>query len=410
VDQGERLQRYAELAVRLGANVAEGQDVVVLCHPEHRELARAVGEEAYRAGARYVDVSYNDPHLKLHRLRLAAKESLPFIPPWWDSRNETMVRDKGCLIQIAGDPEPHLLEGIDSERMRLAIMPSTPSLLNAVVSQEVNWTIIAGPLEGWAETIFGEPDIARLWELVAAATRLDDADPVASWEGHIRRLAARADALNAASFDGLRFLGPGTDLFIGLMPQSLWRSASATTSWGRRYVANMPTEEVFTTPDRRRTEGVVRSTRPLDLGGVTVEGLELTFEKGRIVDVRAERNPDAVTAQLDRDEGARMLGEVALVDQTSAVGATGVVFHNTLFDENATCHIAYGRGLDFATKDLPESEEARGEVGFNTSMVHTDAMIGGPKVDVFGVNEAGVDAPLIEDNEWVHEPLGAQTT
>ncbi|MPZ68654.1 MAG: aminopeptidase [Actinobacteria bacterium] len=396
----DRVKRYAELAVRVGANVQPGQDVIVRCMVEHRELARAVVEAAYEAGAHYAHIIYWDPIQKLHRLNLADPDSLEFVPAWWDKANDDLTDGEGALISITGDPTPDLYAGIAAEKLKHDHMPSPPSHFRLVLSGRVNWTIVGGPIPEWAERLFGEPDTDRLWDLMAQATRLDHDDPVQAWRDHVTRLRERAEGLQARNFSALRYRGPGTDLTIGLLPDSTWRSGSMVTTAGIEHVANMPTEEVFTTPDYRKTEGTVRCTRPLYLNGSIVEGLELTFKEGEIVEVRAERNAQAVEGDVATDVGARRLGEVALVDGTSEVGKTGVVFGNTLFDENATCHIAWGAGFPNAVEGLPESAEERDAMGFNSSKTHTDTMIGGPEVAVHGVAPDGAEIPIIINNEW----------
>ena len=395
-----RMERFAELAVRVGANVAEGQDVEIRAQIEHAPLARAIAEKSYEAGAGFVNIDYHDPFQKLFRLRHAPADSLGYIPEWWDEKMRMLAEQKAAYISIAGDPHPHLLAGMDAGRLGQAVFPATPSRLKMILGGDVNWTIVASPNEGWATQVLGEPDVDKLWELVAAAARLDEPDPAAAWATHIERLSARAKQMNDRRFDALHFSGPGTDLTVGLLPGSIWGAASEETSWGRRFVPNMPTEEIFTTPDYRRTSGVVTCTKPLALNSMIVEGLRLRFEEGVCVEVEADKNVDAALADMDRDAGARRLGEVALVDAGSAVGKTGVVFHNTLFDENAACHIAWGQGFDHAVADLPEDPDARDKAGFNSSVTHTDTMIGGPEVDVDGITPDGERVALLRDNLW----------
>ncbi len=264
------------------------------------------------------------------------------------------------------------------------------------------WTIVAFPTPGWARQVFGEPDLERLWQAVRATVRLDEADPITAWRTHVETLLDRARRLNERGFDALRFRGPGTDLTVGLLPEAEWMSAGARTAWGRFYVPNLPTEEVFTIPDRRRTEGRVRSTQPLVLyGGTVVRDLEMTFSGGRIVDVRASTGADEVRGDIGVDANGSFLGEVALVDETSRVGRSGITFWNTLFDENAASHVAYGTAwlgaLPF--EELPDDDELEA-MGVNRSGVHTDFMIGGPEVDVDGVEPGGAAVPIMRDNVW----------
>ncbi|HKU58099.1 MAG TPA: aminopeptidase, partial [Gaiellaceae bacterium] len=254
--------------------------------------------------------------------------------------------------------------------------------------------VISCPNEGWARTVFGEPDMDKLWEAVAFCVRLDEDDPVQAWRDHVERLERRVVALDALGIDALHFVGPGTDLTVGLLEESRWKGADSVTMDGLHYVANMPTEEVFTTPAKVRTNGVVTSTRPLELNGQVIRGLVVTFKDGRIVDVQAENGAEVVRGQLDTDENAPFLGEVSLVDGTSRVGQTGIIFSDTLFDENATCHIAYGGGYTEALSD-PDAPGANIK-----SSVHTDFMIGGPEVAVDALTRDGRTVPLLRDNVW----------
>ena len=390
--RADRLERYAQLAVRVGANVQKGQTVFVNSQIEHAPLARAITRAAYSAGARYVDVHYRDQRVRRAMIELGPDAALTYEPEWL----KTLARANAGEAQIAttGDPEPDLLSDLDGERVSRARMKGVTEIYRQqLVDRSVNWTIVAYPNDGWAEQVFGEPDIERLWEAVAACTRLDEPDPVAAWREHMQRLEARSAKLNELAFDSIHYRGPGTDFRAGLLGNARWMSALFRSRDGVEYVPNMPTEEVFTTPDCRRAEGTIRSTRPLALNGEVIEGLQLTVAGGRIVEVEADRGAGIVRGQLESDERARYFGELALVDGTSRVGQTGVTFFDTLFDENATCHIAYGFGI-------PEVFDGEPGEGMNVSNVHTDFMIGGPELEVDGVTKDGEVIPILREDTW----------
>jgi aminopeptidase len=398
-----RLDRYADLAVRVGANVAEGQLVDVWGLVQHAPLMRAVARAAYVAGARYVDVHYLDQHVKRAMIELGSEEILTWTPPWLLERARAMGREHAAAIVVTGDPEPELLSDLDGARVGKARMTElAKENLRQTNERLVNWTVVAYPNEGWARTVFGEPDVERLWEQVAFAVRLDEPDPVESWREHMQRLVDRADRLNELDLDAVRFRGPGTDLTVGLLAESTWAAARYETRWGREHIPNMPTEEVYTSPDARRTEGVVRATRPLAVLGTIVRDLEVRFENGRAVDVDASAGAEVVRSQMETDEGAAYLGELALVDGASRVGQTGLTFFDTLFDENASCHIAYGDAIVSAVRGAeglaPDELRAR---GINHSAIHTDFMIGGPEVEVDGLARDGTEIEIIRDDRWL---------
>ena len=402
----ERLERYADLVVRVGANVQPGQEVVLVHQVEHLPIARAVARAAFRAGARRVHAQATDLHLRRAAIELGPEEELGVTPSYLLDWAGTWRETRPAIIQLTGNPDPGVFAGLDPVLVAKAEPRDLRALYLPLVTDRVlNWVIVPAPNEGWARTVLGEPDVERLWQAVATAMRLDAEDPVEAWQEHAAVLRARADALNARRFDAIRFRGPGTDLVVGLLDASRWMCATFETTSGIQHLPNIPTEEVFTTPDWRRTTGVVRSTYPLLVPGVyaRVEGLEVSFEDGRIVDVRADGDgADVIRTQLDGDARARFLGEVALVDGSSRIRETGLVFHDTLFDENASCHIAYGSGLPMAVEgaDGLGTEELIA-AGVNVSGTHTDFMIGGPEVDVDGLAADGSATPIIRDDAWL---------
>jgi len=396
-----RLADYARLAVHVGVNLQPGQNLAVNALVEHVPLARAIAREAYASGARYVDVAYADQHVRRAHIEHADEEALGWSPPWLVKRLDDIGAEGSALIALSGNPEPDLFGDLDGGRVGRARMKEVAEASLRLTDGLSNWCVIACPNEGWAETVFGEPDVERLWQAVATAVRLDEPDPVAAWREHIARLEERAQALNERRLDSLRYRGPGTALTIGLHPDASWQAA-LDESRGIKHVANMPTEEVFTAPDARRADGTVRSTLPLQIQGNIVRGLEIRFEGGRAVEVRAAEGEEFMRELAATDDGAARLGEVALVDGSSRVGKTGLVFYDTLFDENAAAHIALGAAITQAVEGASElSAEERHARGVNHSAIHTDFMIGSPEVDVDGVSSDGETVAILRGGEWV---------
>jgi aminopeptidase len=388
----ERLERYAELAVRVGANVQPGQEVFVNGLVEHAEIIRALTRQSYRAGASYVSVGYEDQHVRRAMIEFGPDEALTYSPEW----RKTLAKATAGNAQLgtSGNPEPELLADLDGERVGRAIPLETIEIYRQHHrDNRINWCGVGAPTGGWACQIFGEPDVERLWELVAFCFRLDEPEPVAAWRDHLDRLDMRAAALTELRPDALHYRGPGTDLTVGLLPTAHWGSARFQTASGIEYVANMPTEEIFTTPDPSRAEGTLRSSMPLSLGGQLIRGLAFRFEDGRIVEAEAETGVDVVREHLASIENADRLGELALVTKESRVGQTGTLFYSTLFDENATCHIAYGFGIPNAFDGEPDER-------MNAAKIHVDFMVGGPELEVDAVLADGTEVPLIRNEEW----------
>jgi aminopeptidase len=398
------LERYAEVVVRIGANVRDGQDVYIRADISHAEVARAVAEQAYLAGAARVIVDYSDPLVQRATLKHAPMSTLTSVPDWSLERLKEWARDEAAVISLTGRPDPHLMDDIDPTRRAAVPMEAAVLTRKVLLGGEAAWTIVAAPNPGWATQIYGEPDVDRLWDAVRVAMRLDEPDVIGAWEEHRDRLMARAQTLTRLGLDAVRYHGDGTDLTVGLVPGAIWTGGELVTKSGRVTMPNLPTEEVFTSPDRTRADGEIALTRPLVMPrtGTMVEGLRATFEGGRIVAVSAETGLEAVEAELEVDEGARSLGEVALLDRSSRVRAAGVVFHDTLYDENAGCHVAWGQSFPFAVEGGKELDpDALFDRGLNRSSVHTDVVVGGPGVSVEGIAADGSVVPLITDDQWV---------
>jgi aminopeptidase len=390
--------KLAELAVVLGANVQPDQIVTVGAYLGQEDMAREVAAAAYRRGARFVDVTYFDPYAKRARIEHAREETLEFVPSWYGERMLELGRQRAARVSLAGPAPPDALAGLDPQRAGRDQLPFIKEVLTVINERLVNWTVIPGPTLGWAELAYPELEstlaLERLWHEVAHVCRLDEPDPVAAWAARAAELDSVARRLEAARFDALHFEGPGTDLIVGLFAQGAWQTARGETVDGIVHMANVPSEEVFTTPDPARTEGVVRSTRPLALAdGPIVRGLALRFEHGRAVEITADEGAEVLRGRAALDEGASRLGEVALVDRESRIGRLGTTFYETLLDENAVSHVALGDGDPSLARDADRSR-------VNGSAIHIDFMIGGDEVAVTGVMDDGARVPVLRGGAW----------
>jgi aminopeptidase len=394
------LEGYAELIVGFGANVQPDQVVAVEASPEAAPLVHRIARLAYERGARYVDVAYFDPVVKRLRAELADGDSLSWVPPWLGRRILDLGELDAARIRLSPIVPPGLLSGIDPARASRDRLPSVREVLKTIEDRSIAWTISPFPTAAWAQVVFPELEppaaVDALWRDLEHVCRLDEPDPVDAWQRRMRELWEAASRLDELDLDALRFVGPGTDLTVGLLPSSRFakEGGSSTTRTGIHHVPNLPTEELFTTPDPERTEGVVASTKPLDVNGSLVTGLRIRFEGGRAVEIEADENAEALRERCATDDGASRLGEVALVDGKSRIGRLGRTFFSTLLDENSASHLALGDAYSHPIADPADLPR------INESEIHVDFMIGSDEVTVSGVTRDGDEVPLLVDGTW----------
>jgi aminopeptidase len=396
----ELLERYADLIVSVGANVQPDQVMAVEALPEAQPLVQAIARRAYEKGARYVDVQYFDGSVKRIRAQTASEETLAWVPPWLGRRMEMLGELDAARCVLVPLVPPGLLDGVDPARAGLDRLPTVEETFKMIDDRSIAWTLSPYPALAWAQLVYpeldGEAAVESLWTDIAHVCRLDEPDPAQAWHDRIEQIFQVASRLDALELDALHFEGPGTDLTVGLLPSSRFakEGGSSQTRTGVRHVPNIPTEEVYTTPDPRRTEGVVSSTKPLDVAGSLLTGLRIRFEGGRAVEIDADANADALRGRCAIDEGASRLGEVALVDRESRIGKLGRTFYTTLLDENAASHLALGDAYSSPIADDADLPE------INESAVHIDFMIGSDDVSVTGTTRAGKNVPLLRGGSW----------
>ncbi len=393
----DTLRRFADLIVRFAANVQPGQIVAISTEPGKLELTRAVAQRAYEAGAKFVDVQHFDMAVKRARILHADDETLDYVPPWYGARVVALGEHRAAQIALTGPSMPGLLSDLDPVRAGRDQLPFLRETANVVNARTTNWTAVPCPTEPWASLVYpdlaGRAALALLWRDVLHMCRLDEPDPVTAWSARQDALAGVAARLSERSFGALHFEGPGTDLRVGLLATSRWISARFSTVDGIAHMPNLPSEEVFTTPDPARVDGVVRATKPLVAGGTIIRGLRARFEAGRAVSIEADEGGELLAQYAQRDEGAARLGEVALVDGDGRIGPLGTVFYDTLIDENAASHVALGSAYEFTA-----GAEDRDRI--NRSQIHIDFMIGAPDVDVTGIDASGARVPVLRGGAW----------
>ncbi len=389
--------KLAELAV-WGANVQPGQIVGVTSYIGKEEMTRAVTRAAYRRGAKYVDVLYWDTWLKRERIELADDETLDYVPPWLAQRLLWLSDEHAARVSLSGPHAPHALSGLDPARAGKDLLPRQKETSEVVDRMTTSWCLIPVPTRPWAELVYPDvdPDEAydRLWEAIAHICRLDADDPTKAWATRSDELKANAGRLTERHFDAIRLHGPGTDLTIGLLPSAHWAGGDLETVDGRRHSPNIPTEEIFITPDPERVDGHVTATLPLELSGSIISGIRVEFSGGRAVRIDADEGAEALRSVVATDDGASRLGEVALVDGHGRVGPLETVFYDTLIDENAASHLALGSGYEHPV------ESAEDKARINRSGVHVDFMIGSPEVAVDGIDRDGTAVPVLRQGSW----------
>jgi aminopeptidase len=404
----EKLDRLAEVAVKIGLGLREGQELIMSAPMEALPLARRITEHAYKAGALLVTTFYSDDPSVLARYEYAGDTSFDYAPTWLHDGIAAGFKSGAARLAIAG-ANPALLAKQDPakvSRANIAASKAGKPAMELITKHEINWTIVACATPEWAKLVFpGEPEhiaVAKLWEAIFVSSRIAVDDPVQEWRDHGARLKKRVDLLNAKRYHALHFKGPGTDLTVGLADQHLWAGGGTTAGNGVYCQPNIPTEECFTTPHKDRVNGTVRASKPLSHQGTLIENIAVRFEGGKIVEATATAGEDVLNRLISTDDGARRLGEVALVPHASPIAQSGVLFWNTLFDENAASHIALGQAYSTCVIGGEKMDaEQLAAVGANASLIHVDWMIGSGDMDVDGVATDGTAEPLMRKGEWV---------
>jgi aminopeptidase len=404
----QKLDQLARVAIEVGLGLAHGQELVMTAPLEAVPLARRITEQAYRAGASLVTTLYTDDEALLLRYRHAPGDAFDTAAGWLYDGMGAAYKRGAARLAITG-ASPLLLSNEDPEkvgRANTAVSKAYRPALELITRHEINWTIVAAATPAWAATMFPddapEAAMAKLWDAIFRTTRVDGEDPVANWKAHDAGLQQRANYMNEKRYSALHYRGPGTDFRLGLADDHLWMGGGTRAGNGLYCIPNTPTEEIFTTPHKDRADGTVRASKPLSYQGTMIEGIEVRFEAGRIVQANASRGLEVLEKLISTDDGARRLGEVALVPHSSPIAASGLLFYNTLFDENAASHIALGQAYTSCLKDgdklTPEELAAKGA---NDSLVHVDWMIGSGELDIDGITSTGAAEPVMRKGEWV---------
>ncbi|WP_127575141.1 aminopeptidase [Paenibacillus barengoltzii] len=406
-DFQKKLEKYAELAVKIGVNVQPGQNLIINTTIDSAELVRLIVKQAYEAGARFVKVNWSDDVVTRLRYDMAAEESFLDEPKWYAGEMLEYVENGAAVLHVISS-DPDLLKGVSTQRLtnhQKAYGKAMSKYREMQMSDKFSWSIVAVPSKAWADKVFPnlpeEERVPALWEAIFRTVRLDQPDPIAAWQQHIENLTQKSDYLNAKRYKKLHYKAPGTDLTIELPEGHLWVAAESINAQGNTFLANLPTEEVFTAPLKTGVNGTVSATKPLSYRGTIIDRFSLTFENGRIVDYKAEVGADVLKQLVELDEGSHYLGEVALVPHNSPISQSGILFYNTLFDENTSNHLAIGNAYAFNLEGGKSmSQEELAQRGLNSSLAHEDFMVGSAEMDIFGITADGKEEPIFIKGNW----------
>lgn len=403
----EKLQKYAELIVKVGVNVQPGQEVVLYINVDQQHLAHLIVKEAYQAGAGKVMIKWSDTFAQREFLEHASDEFLENVPEFAKEEAQYIAEHRCCRISVMSE-DPGAFGGIDQKRVAAYQSANGKALMpvrQATQNNDLSWTVVAAASPAWAERVFpdlkGEAAVDRLWEEIFKTTRIDREDPIQAWKDHDAKLHEKEDWLNKEQFSALHYTSPRTDLTIGLPENHVWEGGGSKNAAGIEFMANMPTEECFTAPDNRRINGYVTSTKPLSYAGNILENMKFTFKEGKVVEATAEKGQAVLDHLLETDEGVRSLGEVSLVPDPSPISQSGITFFNTLFDENASDHLALGAAYPFnvqgGTKMSKNQLKAK---GINFSQAHVDFMVGSADMNIDGIKKDGTIVPVFRNGDW----------
>ncbi len=404
----ENLKKYANLLIAKGVNIQKGHTLIITIAVEHSHLARLLTKTAYTYGAAEVVVDYVDDQITLEKLLHADEDRITSVADYIVAKSDHFLAKNASRL-VVRSADPNVFASVNPDRLAAATRATAIALdaqRTATQANQISWTLAAATSPEWAAMVFPElstpeEQIDALWNAIFKMNRIYEEDPIKAWDEHQKRLTSKADILNKFQFDALHYIAPGTDLTLGMPKNHVWEAAGSINAQGELFIANMPTEEVFSSPDYRRADGYVTSTKPLSYAGVVIEDMTFTFQNGKIIEVTAKKGEETIKRLIEENDGARSLGEVALVPHKTPISLSGLTFFNTLFDENASNHLAIGQAYAFnIEKGTEMTSEELDAAGLNRSTTHVDFMIGSDKMDIDGITADGKTVPIFRGGEW----------